>query len=123
MNNDEVEKNILEAIEILGKTIYASHKILEDRISNIVNLLTLKENEEKPEPKTYPDDQIVAEPMTKIPLSYKVSKTDCKYCGKTIAWPRKFVTDAEVAKGAVREPSIHCDMDGNVIGLGRCPNL
>ena len=56
MNNDEVEKNILEAIEILGKTIYASHKILEDRISNIVNLLTLKENEEKPEPKIYPDD-------------------------------------------------------------------
>lgn len=65
MNNDEVEKNIIEAIEILGKVVTENFKFINkrldgmgegnklyldaisDRISNIVNLLTLKENEEK----------------------------------------------------------------------------
>ena len=134
MNNDEVEKNIIEAIELLGKTIYASHKILEDRISNIVNLLTIQENEKKPEPTAtnHRGNNTVGpgiitekeEPISsKIPLSYKIAEKGCKYCDGIVAWPRKFVTDKEVAEGKVRGGPIHCDIDGNIIGVGRCPNL
>lgn len=59
----------------------------------------------------------------KIPLSYKIGKTGCKYCDGIVAWPRVFVTDKEVEEGKVREGPIHCDIDGNLIGDGRCPNL
>ena len=59
----------------------------------------------------------------KIPLSYKIAEKGCKYCDGIVAWPRKFVTDKEVAEGKVRGGPIHCDIDGNIIGLGRCPNL
>ena len=44
VTNDE----LLEAIELLGKVVTKTAKITNDRIDNIVNLLTLKENEEKP---------------------------------------------------------------------------
>ena len=59
----------------------------------------------------------------KIPSRYKISSKVCKYCEGTIAWPRVFVTDKEVAEGKKRESSIHCDFDGNIEGDGRCPNF
>ena len=60
----------------------------------------------------------------KIPDSYKIAKKGCKWCDGVVAWPRVFVTDKEVAEeGKVREGPIHCDIDGNIKGDGRCPNL
>ena len=59
----------------------------------------------------------------KIPLSYKIAKKGCKWCDGIVAWPRVFVTDEEVAAGKIRQGPIHCDIDGNIKGDGRCPNL
>ena len=136
MNNDEVEKNIIEAIEILGKTIYESHKILEDRISNIVNLLILKENEKKPKTATNHRGNSTVGPGIikkrpnakklsvngKIPDSYKISGTACKYCQGTVAWA-PFKKPSDLGPDEKREPPIHCDENGNIKGDGRCPNF
>lgn len=59
----------------------------------------------------------------RIPNSYKIAKKECSYCEGIVAWPRVFVTDKEVEEGKTRDPPIHCDIDGNIIGNGRCPNL
>ena len=155
MNNDEVEKNIIETIELLGKVVTDNFKVINERITELFEMLKPRPiiaYGEGPAPDgrtaTNTDGNVTVGPGLiitddpnhgqsptkqknipkipangKIPSRYKISSKVCKYCEGTIAWPRVFVTDKEVAEGKKRESSIHCDFDGNIEGDGRCPNF
>ena len=142
MNNDEVEKNIIEAIEILGKVVTHNFKVNNQRITDLyeaINGLHIFELPKEPEPTAtnHRGNNTVGPGIIKkevpildyvnkgkIPDSYKIAKKGCKWCEGVVAWPRVFVTDKEIAEeGKVREGPIHCDIDGNIKGDGRCPNL
>ena len=58
----------------------------------------------------------------KIPDSYKISGTACKYCQGTVAWA-PFKKPSDLGPDEKREPPIHCDENGNIKGDGRCPNF